>query len=196
MYPQIEDLEITNRSLLAINSSLEATKHRQAKEIRDLRRKLRESRLILPPRAYRVVKSSLEPDDMGDDEDEDEDEDDESTEESFAKQDEMYCRVKGLVDTLLESGRKALATTPDELREGGKGGTKVLSAEEVRTWRDGDGGSEDEPKLLRRPLTPSRVAVPGDDNDELQSEDEVEAIMLEPDVVTPAPVPPITVTLS
>ena len=193
MYPQIEDLEITNRSLLVINSSLEATKHRQAKEIRDLRRKLRESRLILPPRAYRVVKSSLESDDMGDDEDEDEDEDDESTEESFAKQDEMYCRVKGLIDALLGSGRKALATTPDDLREGGKGGTKVLSAEEVRTWRDGDVESEDEPGRPGRPLTPLRVAVPGGDNDELQSEDEVEAIVLEPDV---APVPPITVTLS
>ena len=42
--PQIEDLEITNRSLMVINASLEAAKHRQAKEIRDLRRRLRESR--------------------------------------------------------------------------------------------------------------------------------------------------------
>ena len=56
---QIADLEITNRSLLSINSTLEATKHRQAKEIRELRRKLRESRLVLPPSAFKAVKSSI-----------------------------------------------------------------------------------------------------------------------------------------
>lgn len=39
---KIADLEITNKSLLAINSGLEVTKHRQAREIRDLKRRLRE----------------------------------------------------------------------------------------------------------------------------------------------------------
>jgi len=62
------DLEITNRSLLAINASLEKTKARQAQEIRELRRKLRETRLMLPPLTYRAVKSSLDPGEVGDDE--------------------------------------------------------------------------------------------------------------------------------
>ncbi len=73
---QIADLEITNRSLLAINTTLEQTKHRQAKELRELRRKLRESRLILPPRAFRAVKSSLDHDDTADEDDDDDDDDD------------------------------------------------------------------------------------------------------------------------
>ncbi|OCH86668.1 hypothetical protein OBBRIDRAFT_890344, partial [Obba rivulosa] len=58
---KIADLEITNRSLLAINSSLEATKHKQAREIRDLKRRLRESRLVLPPPAFRAAQAD-EPD--------------------------------------------------------------------------------------------------------------------------------------
>ena len=45
---QILDLEITNTSLLAINASLEKAKVRQAQELRDLRRTLRD-RTIGPP---------------------------------------------------------------------------------------------------------------------------------------------------
>jgi len=132
---KIEDLEITNRSLLAINSSLEATKHKQAKEIRDLRRKLRESRLILPPRAYRAIKSS---DPTGDEDLEDDDEDDDEVEgevdDAVALHDETYRRVRGLLDGLLEAGHNALASTPEDHR--GTGGAKVLSAEEIMSWRD------------------------------------------------------------
>ena len=40
---QILDLEITNASLLSINTSLERLKSAQAKEIRELRRRLRDS---------------------------------------------------------------------------------------------------------------------------------------------------------
>ncbi|ETW87141.1 hypothetical protein HETIRDRAFT_377918 [Heterobasidion irregulare TC 32-1] len=209
--PLIADLEISNRSLLAINVSLEATKDKQAKEIRDLRRKLRESRLILPPRTYRAVKSSLGPIDKaledGGDEDEDE-EGDEGTEESFVQQDDTYRRVKGLLDSLIEGGKRALATTPADFKEAGP---TVLSAEEVRTWRRGDDVSEVlstrdaatdvdsdvEGDAHRRPFTPSRVAVPDDDDDDLDSEGEVEALMDPyPDVIPPALLPPITVTLS
>ncbi|KIY50410.1 hypothetical protein FISHEDRAFT_57262 [Fistulina hepatica ATCC 64428] len=58
---KIADLEITNQSLMAINASLETTRFQQAKELRDLRRKLRESRLMLPPRAYRVLVEDAPP---------------------------------------------------------------------------------------------------------------------------------------
>ncbi|KAI0800617.1 hypothetical protein C8Q74DRAFT_1364324 [Fomes fomentarius] len=188
---KIEDLEITNRSLLAINATLEATKHRQAKEIRELRRKLRESRLILPPPTFRAVKSSLTHDDTAEEDEEDEEEDDEDDEEENqaiveGKADEAYRRVKIMIDTLLDSGRRALESKPEDFVGTGKGGAKVLTAEEVRSWRGEDdtigmGGL--------RPLTPSRIAVP-------DSEDEVEATLVVPSVLPPAPLPPITITPS
>ncbi|KAG6907266.1 hypothetical protein DXG01_009640 [Tephrocybe rancida] len=110
---KIADLEITNRSLLAINASLERSKHKQAKEIRELRRKLRESRLILPPRAFRAV-SSPSSDNI---DEEDESSDDEAGEGG----DETYARIKAIVEALLDTGRRALETEE-------RGGAKVLSA--------------------------------------------------------------------
>ncbi|KAJ8472318.1 hypothetical protein ONZ45_g16690 [Pleurotus djamor] len=154
---KIEDLEISNRSLLAINASLEATKHKQAKEIRELRRKLRESRLILPPQAYRAVKSSYGPDDEPPD-DEDDDDDDSEPEDS----DVVYKRIKSLIDDLLRSGKQALEskTEPPKSAKG-----KVLSAEEVKDWQEGS-GSDGEPAIsslaqipaITRPTTPQKVA--------------------------------------
>ncbi|KAI0756362.1 hypothetical protein C8Q80DRAFT_1092953 [Daedaleopsis nitida] len=208
---KIADLEITNRSLLAINATLEATKHKQQKEIRELRRKLRESRLILPPPAYRAVKSSLSQDEIAAEEEEDEEEDDDEDDEENkqlleGKADEAYRRVKGIIDSLLESGRRALESKPEDFVGSSKsGGAKVLTAEEVRTWRGDDDATEtrsnldvdldDRTMAGSRPLTPSRVAVP-DSDDDLGSEGEVEASLLEPDVQPPAPLPPITITPS
>ncbi|KAJ3551414.1 hypothetical protein NP233_g13085 [Leucocoprinus birnbaumii] len=153
---KIADLEITNRSLLAINASLEKTKDRQAKEIRELKRKLRETRLILPPRAYRAVKSSLDPNEIGDDEedvdselssDNDEDEEFHSADEGLGsgtgtgkKSDETYRRIKFIIENLLETGKKALENTREDLMDA-KGGAKVLTAEEVESWRDSGAGS-------------------------------------------------------
>lgn len=114
---------------------METTKHRQAKEIRELKRKLRESRLILPPPAYRAVKSSLDPSEIADDE-----EDEEEEEEDSDKKDDIYQRVTLLIDNLLNTGKRALQK---EIPEGGKGGTKVLSAEEVRDWHQGAGNVDD-----------------------------------------------------
>ncbi|KZV70988.1 hypothetical protein PENSPDRAFT_425249 [Peniophora sp. CONT] len=125
---KIEDLEITNRSLLAINQSLEGQKLKQAKEIRDLRRKLRESRLILPPRAYRALKSSDGPA-PADEPTASSSEDDEDAVPDA--QDETYERVKGLLGRLLEDAKTALNSTPEDHR-----GAKVLNAEELRDWRD------------------------------------------------------------
>lgn len=136
---QIADLEITNRSLLAINATLEATKHRQAREIRELKRKLRESRLILPPRAYLAVKSSLDPAEVADDE-EDVDEEEQDVEDD---KDESYERIKLLVDNLLKSGQRALEKHAKDFSESGKGGAKVLTAEEVMDWHQGTGEDDD-----------------------------------------------------
>ncbi|KAG6882815.1 hypothetical protein C0993_009038 [Termitomyces sp. T159_Od127] len=153
---KIADLEITNRSLLAINASLESTKHTQAREIRDLRRKLRESRLILPPPAFRAVNDADPTDDSDSDDDDDEDEDD-------AAQDEVFVRIKTMLDNLLETGRAALQTQPRE------SAAKVLSADEVRSWTEEDG--------------PDIHAQNGSD-----SEDEVERTLLHSATPTPPPI--------
>ncbi|KAF8346962.1 hypothetical protein F5887DRAFT_1073042 [Amanita rubescens] len=158
---KIEDLEITNRSLMAINASLEKTKNKQAKEIRELRRKLRESRLILPPHTFRAVESSLDHDD-DDDDDGEEDDDVEETEET----DDVFLRVKVIVENLLESGRRALETKVADF--GGVGVAKVLSAEEARSWRRNSLVDDD----LEQPPSPSRIAVPDSDDDDTPLDDE------------------------
>lgn len=193
---KIADLEITNQSLLLINASLETTKNRQAKEIRDLKRKLRESRLILPPRAFRAVESLVR------EEQEDEVEDDDS-EEGESGPDEAYARVKDIVEGLLESGRKALEKTPHDFRQGLS--AKVLNADEVRSWRDSgqefdavlDGRSREDSEELQATvhLSPSHVAVPDSDDDDL-SEVEVERLTLEPDTPPTTHLPPIRITPS
>ncbi|KAJ7651651.1 hypothetical protein DFH06DRAFT_549716 [Mycena polygramma] len=182
---KIADLEITNRSLLTINSSLEKAKHRQAKEIRELRRKLRESRLILPPRAFRAVKSSLEVDDTAEDDDDDDDEDEEGEggEKDDGKaevHDVTYRRIKVILEGLLESGRRALETTPQDFPEPIKV-TKVLSAYEVEAPDD-----DEAPRAQRAPASPSHVAVPDSDDGNLSSEDEVEAMTLPRDSPPPS----------
>ena len=201
---KIADLEITNKSLLAINTSLEAVKHRQAKEIRDLRRKLRESILVLPPSAYREAKSSLSPEVVEEPEDdEDEDEDDTETQAAIeGKNDEAYRRVKSMLEALIDSGRKALETKPEDFKADGVGITKVLSEEEARTWRGeelsfaerdytDDGTTDDDPS---RPLTPSRIAIPSGN---VSSEEEVEqSILVDGGTFGASIVPPITVTPS
>ena len=110
--------------------------------------------------------------------------------------------MRSIIDTLLESGRRALESTPEDFVGTGKGTAKVLTAEEVRSWRGDDDAAETRSTLGAdadssfsgsRPLTPSRVAVP-DGDDGLESEDEVEASLIEPDA--PPPLPPITITPS
>ncbi|KAJ2929238.1 hypothetical protein H1R20_g7854, partial [Candolleomyces eurysporus] len=137
----IADLEITNRSLLSINATLEATKNRQMKEIRELRRKLRESRLILPPGAYRAYKSSVGPEE---EEEEDEEEDSEVENAAEGDGDETYKRVKLMIENLISSGKKALETKVEDFQEGGKGGAKVLTAEEVQSWHRSNNDSYSE----------------------------------------------------
>lgn len=199
---------------MVINTTLEATKHRQAKEIRDLRRKLRESRLILPPRAFRAVKSASSDDDAVEDEEDEDDAEDEDGEVGGArgKEDEIFQRVKGMLDTLLDSGRRALEAKTEDFAEV-KGGAKVLHEVEVRSWRDSSGGGhgredsehtapdfadmndesfmtvDTDEEVHSRPASPSQVAVPDDDDSDLGSENEVEAMMEESDITPPAPLP-------
>lgn len=158
---KMADLEITNRSLTAINSVLEATRHRQAKEIRELRRKLRESRLVLPPSTYRTLKHE--------EEEEEEEEDEVSEDESdIVKGDgpgnEGYQRVRLLLENLIETGKRALESTSSDFGTGAGTRVTVLSAEEVEDLEE----SDDPP----RTISPSRVAIPESNGSLLEDEDD------------------------
>jgi len=203
---QIADLEITNRSLLAINATLEATKHRQAKEIRELRRKLRESRLILPPRAFRAVKSSLGPAEIADDEEDDEEEEEEEGEAMKAEDgDKIYQRIKLILDGLLKSGQEALERDIKDFPEGGKGTAKVLTAEELRDWHGTENDEHihdqyndtDHDREYNEHEQDEYLMAPDLDvgNQTTISEDEVEAMMVPFSYSAPtSPPPPILIT--
>ena len=150
------------------------------------------------------VKSSLTYDDTAEEDDSEEEEEDEEAAKELleGKADKAYQRVRVMIEGLLESGRRALESKPEDFVGSGKGGAKVLTAEEVRNWRGDDNDTETRSMLdvdaspsSSRPLTPSRVAVP-DSDDGLGSEDEVEATLDEPDARPAAPLPPITITPS
>ena len=185
--------------MLAINASLEATKHRQSKEIRELRRKLRESRLILPPGTFRAIKSSLEPDD-----DEDVDDNSETEDVVEGSGDDMYKRIKLIVDGLLQTGRKALESQVKDFSEGGKGGAKVLSPEELRDWHSSN--EHDDHNLLPTQQVDGDEGRPNNllpkaelsfDDDTLTSEDEVEAMTFPNTSPPQSPsLPPILITQS
>lgn len=163
--------------MLAINSSLEATKHKQAKEIRDLRRKLRESRLALPPRTYREFRLSQGPEELDDDDDDDDGDDDGDGEAD--KGDAAFMRVRVMLERLLEDGKRALESTPEDHLP--SGGTKVLHEVEAQSWRDGGSTTDyqdmtDESFLDttddERALTPARAI------DDTASEEEVEDLIV------------------
>ncbi|CAE6338344.1 unnamed protein product [Rhizoctonia solani] len=136
---KIADLEISNKSLLAINATLESTKSRQAKEIRELRRKLRESRLVLPPSAYLALeeKDPLETKDNFDEDDEDSEDNDVTQ----TQADETFDRVRGLLDQLMKDAKEALEAKPPipEEKEPVKKPIRVLDVDELQQYSDGDG---------------------------------------------------------
>lgn len=138
---------------------------------------------MLPPPAFRAIKSSLGPEDVADDEDMDEDDGDDGDDDDGGDRkgdgngndhDVTFSRVKGILEDLLESGRRALRAEPGDFERQG-GGVKVLSAEEVRSWRGDvrddvstahsaltDAESDDDTGLQRRRPPPFRVAAPED----------------------------------
>lgn len=112
---KIADLEITNKSLLAINSGLEVTKYRQARELRDLKRKMREGRAVsasLPTEAGLAGPRSVSTQD--DDEDEENDDyaseiaGDESGEKEDPELEASHSRCKAMIDAMLGQARKAI----------------------------------------------------------------------------------------
>jgi hypothetical protein len=156
---------------------------------------------MLPPRAFRALKSSLGPEDVADDEDMDDDDDAEDGDE----RDEVYDRIKGILDNLLETGRRALRAEPGDFEKQG-GGVKVLSAEEVRSWRGDigddrssihsaptDAESDEENGSQRRRPTPSQVTTSGSSDVPPRGEGGREIMAGGDEQNT---LPPITVTFS
>ena len=163
---------------------------------------------MLPPRAFRAIRSSLGPEDIADDEDiNDEDEDDDG-EEDADEHDETYRRIKGIIESLLETGRCALRAEPRDFEKQGSG-VKVLSAEEVRFWR-GDMGddkssihsapteaeTDEETHLQQNPQMPSRAVVSGDSEMGPRIDDEKRTMAISGDEHNAGNLPPITVTFS
>ncbi len=134
---------------------------------------------MLPPRAYRALKSSLSPEDMADDEDINEDGDD--GDDSDDEHDETYKRIKGILEDLLENGRRALR------------GDDVSSIHSAPT----DAETDDEHLTQRNPTTFSQVAASEDDSEKDPSRnDGEEAVVMGGDEQNAMSLPPITVTIS
>jgi hypothetical protein len=128
---------------------------------------------------------------VADDEDDGEDDDDEG--EAAEDGDEIYKRIKAILEGLLASGKRALERSTTE---GGKGGAKVLSAEEVRTWQGSSGDISDHETHSVRDEDNIGTPLPRPPN-ELTSEDEVEAMMLSSNSPLQSPgAPPILITES
>lgn len=86
---------------------MEATKHRQAKEIKDLRRRLRESQFIFPSHLSQASKERYRSDTIQSGE-QDNGEDDEDSYNGIENEKDAFERIKLLLETLLDTGRQAL----------------------------------------------------------------------------------------
>lgn len=138
---------------MAINTMLEATKARQAKEIRDLRRKLRETRLILPPRAFAAIRSSEAHVSSTDvvtaypssntipDNDQESSEDDKEDEEERQREGEYRLdRICAMVNAMYDHASEAVkrVAEPREADESASR-TKVLSPDELELYHGATG---------------------------------------------------------
>lgn len=167
MERKIADLEITNKSLLAINSGLEVAKHRQGREIRELKRRLREWQNGNGNRDVGGATGATAVDyaDIGDSEDETDDDDDDASDSDYASASDAedyfgertrrkrksgagpredpqlaaaHLRCKTLIDNMLQQARGAILW--QYVHDPSK--SKVLSLGEVQEREAGDGGGE------------------------------------------------------
>ncbi|BGP14552.1 hypothetical protein JCM10213_001901 [Rhodosporidiobolus nylandii] len=123
---KILDLEITNSSLLSINASLERLKLKQSSEIRELRRRLRESVGGAGLAALRARAAALdegvsggESSDPDDEEDEDGEETPEPTWQELLDGDEHFSAVAATLESLVRRAKGALEYVP-AAHEGGR----------------------------------------------------------------------------
>lgn len=118
-------MEITNSSLLSINLSLERLKLKHTNEIRDLKRRLRESRLhpplllgsLVPDLSHSISSNDDSDDSLNTDEEEEEDgveprvvveKEKELTWDKLLEEDEPFGNLVGLVGEMLRRGKEAV----------------------------------------------------------------------------------------
>ncbi|CAG7854101.1 SubName: Full=Uncharacterized protein {ECO:0000313/EMBL:CCA70043.1} [Serendipita indica DSM 11827] len=134
---KILDLEISNQSLLTVNTMLEATKLRQAREIKDLRRKLREVK-HLPSKTLYANAETMSPTasdiSLPNRKNSASSHSSDEEEEAEAEPDPIYDRIQKLVEGLLSQAHRALERTIDDCMPAPTNTVKVLSAVEVQQY--------------------------------------------------------------
>lgn len=122
---KILDLEITNKSLLAINGGLEVIKLKQAKEIRELKKRIREGRSLGETLGMHDRESG--------EASESDLEDDESVSDEEAplnaELEEAHQRCKGLIDAMIAQARHAILSKYEP--EINSSGNRVLHPAEL-----------------------------------------------------------------
>jgi hypothetical protein len=133
---------------------------------------------------------------------EEDEEDEDPTKPEDGQDDEVYKRLRLMIEGLVQSGKRALETKPEDFGSGWKGGAKVLSAEEVRSWigTDDDGHSTDADTERKREAQSSRSVSPWEtaipyEVDGFLTEEDSKAEAFERGLVTPPP-PPIRIVPS
>ncbi|KAK4331598.1 hypothetical protein RTBOTA2_001057 [Rhodotorula toruloides] len=149
---KIADLEIRNASLLSINTSLERLKVKHTNEIRELRRKLRESIGGAGLAALRAQATKLvEADDAGgehlDDSDDEADlngeHENEPTWQELLDGDPTFSALAGTVEALIARAKRAVEYEPAGADVGGGRVLSTVEMEDRLRMEDG-GGVEDE----------------------------------------------------
>ncbi|GAA5835955.1 hypothetical protein JCM9279_002150 [Rhodotorula babjevae] len=185
---KIADLEIRNTSLLAINTTLERLKVKHTSEIRELRRRMRESVGGAGLAALRAHVSRLDENDLGggggsdfDESDTDDvegvagsgggagvDDEPEPTWQELLEGDATFSALAATVESLIARGRRAIEYEPSKGETG-----RVLSTVEMEDrlqggYRDDDEADDDEDEVTPEssgrstPARPTSRVVPAD----------------------------------
>lgn len=138
---KILDLEITNKSLLAINSGLEVVKLKQMREIRELKKRLREGRGLGTRMGVTAGEGGIvDEDDLDDDDEHTEEENSEEEEGPLDMELEVaHARCKALIDGMVNQARESILYKYQMDREA-KGGNRVLHPAEVEMMQGQEGG--------------------------------------------------------
>jgi hypothetical protein len=147
---KILDLEITNKSLLAINSGLEVVKLQQAREIRELKRRLREGRTPDTTASFED-----DEDDSGDFEGDNESHTTEEEGILDLELEKAHARCKSMVDAMVNQARESILYKY-EMDPKHKGTNRVLHPAEIEMMQ----GQE----MIER--TPSVSPLPDATSDE------------------------------
>lgn len=150
---QIADLEIRNASLLSINTSLERLKVKHTNEIRELRRKLRESIGGAGLAALRVQATKLvegddaggeHPDDSEDEVDSDGEREVEPTWQELLDGDPTFSALAGTVEALIARAKRAVEYEPAGSDVAGGRVLSTVEMEDRLRMEDGVEAEEEE----------------------------------------------------